>query len=194
MNLGTFQCKSLSPLLSLIVVLFCSILSILSFKVMTYRLYNYDPSGAAAIPVAALFGLATVIHIVQMIRARSWFMIPFTIGGVCELFSYSLSCIWLISRSLHLSRGNRLFVQIHQFNGNARLANHALYRTEPPYSSCPCPFCCLDLHDTGTAYCGSECEFELHHSAVMADENFRDWRCFFLLHAMWRYGLLALCI
>jgi hypothetical protein len=52
---------------------------------MAYKLYKYDPSGAAAIPVAALFGLATVIHIVQMIRARSWFMIPFTIGGVCEL-------------------------------------------------------------------------------------------------------------
>ncbi|CEJ55368.1 hypothetical protein PMG11_01631 [Penicillium brasilianum] len=55
---------------------------------MAYKLYNYDPSGAAAIPVAALFGLATVIHIVQMIRARSWFMIPFTIGGVFEAIGY----------------------------------------------------------------------------------------------------------
>jgi hypothetical protein len=52
---------------------------------MTYKLYNYNPSGGAAIPVAALFGLTTVIHIVQMIRARSWFMIPFTIGGICKL-------------------------------------------------------------------------------------------------------------
>lgn len=51
---------------------------------MAYKLYNYDPSGAAAIPFAALFGLATVAHIVRMVRARSWFMIPFTIGGVCE--------------------------------------------------------------------------------------------------------------
>ena len=54
---------------------------------MAYKLYNYNPSGGAAIPVAALFGLATVIHIVQMVRARSWFMIPFTIGGACK-FSY----------------------------------------------------------------------------------------------------------
>jgi hypothetical protein len=52
---------------------------------MAYKLYNYNPSGGAAIPVAALFGLTTVIHIVQMVRARSWFMIPFTIGGFCKL-------------------------------------------------------------------------------------------------------------
>jgi hypothetical protein len=52
---------------------------------MAYSLYNYDPSSGAAVPVAALFGLATVIHIVQMIKAQSWFMIPFIIGGVCEL-------------------------------------------------------------------------------------------------------------
>jgi hypothetical protein len=51
---------------------------------MAYKLYNYNPSGGAAIPVAALFGLATVIHIVQMFRTRSWYIIPFTIGGVCE--------------------------------------------------------------------------------------------------------------
>ncbi|KAF3387359.1 Protoporphyrin uptake protein 1 [Penicillium rolfsii] len=55
---------------------------------MTYKLYNYNPSGAAAIPFAALFGLATVIHIVQMFRARSWFMISFTIGGVFEAIGY----------------------------------------------------------------------------------------------------------
>ncbi|KAJ5806816.1 RTA1 domain protein, partial [Penicillium riverlandense] len=50
---------------------------------MTYKLYNYNPSGAAAVPFAALFGLATVIHFVKMIRTRSWYLIPFTIGGVC---------------------------------------------------------------------------------------------------------------
>ncbi|KAJ6018547.1 RTA1 domain protein [Penicillium canescens] len=55
---------------------------------MAYKLYNYNPSGGAAIPAAALFGLATVLHILQMIRARSWYMIPFTIGGVFEAIGY----------------------------------------------------------------------------------------------------------
>ncbi|EED22362.1 RTA1 domain protein, putative [Talaromyces stipitatus ATCC 10500] len=55
---------------------------------MSYKLYNYDPSSGVAIPAAALFGLATVIHIVQMIRTRSWYMIPFTIGGVFEAIGY----------------------------------------------------------------------------------------------------------
>ncbi|KAF7718087.1 Uncharacterized protein PECH_002424 [Penicillium ucsense] len=55
---------------------------------MTYKLYNYDPSGASAIPFCAIFGLATLIHLVQLIRARSWFMISFTIGGTFEAIGY----------------------------------------------------------------------------------------------------------
>lgn len=84
-NLGTVHRRSLchnthfAPLDSF------PILSFLPFNAMAYKLYNYDPSGGAAIPFAALFGLATVIHIVQMIHARSWYMIPFTIGGVCKV-------------------------------------------------------------------------------------------------------------
>lgn len=50
----------------------------------TYTLYNYDPSGVAAIIFVALFGLTTFVHIFQMIRSRSWFFIPFIIGGICK--------------------------------------------------------------------------------------------------------------
>ncbi|KAJ5208084.1 hypothetical protein N7449_002463 [Penicillium cf. viridicatum] len=54
----------------------------------TYTLYNYDPSGVAAIIFVALFGLTTLVHIFQMIRSRSWFFIPFIIGGISEAVGY----------------------------------------------------------------------------------------------------------
>ncbi|KAK4863174.1 hypothetical protein LT330_001952 [Penicillium expansum] len=54
----------------------------------TYTLYKYDPSGVAALVFVALFGLTTSVHIFQMIRNRSWFFIPFIIGGLFEAVGY----------------------------------------------------------------------------------------------------------
>ncbi|CDM34906.1 hypothetical protein DTO013E5_3193 [Penicillium roqueforti] len=54
----------------------------------TYTLYNYNPSGVAAIIFVVLFGLTTLVHIFQMIRSRSWFFIPFIIGGIFEAIGY----------------------------------------------------------------------------------------------------------
>jgi hypothetical protein len=50
---------------------------------MVYQLYHYDPSTGAAIVFAALFALTAAVHIVQMIRARTWYFIPFIIGSIC---------------------------------------------------------------------------------------------------------------
>ncbi|KAJ5538272.1 RTA-like protein [Penicillium frequentans] len=55
----------------------------------TYILYNYNPSGVAAIIFIALFGLTTLAHIFQMIRSRTWFFIPFVIGGIFEIGGYA---------------------------------------------------------------------------------------------------------
>ncbi|OQD66765.1 hypothetical protein PENPOL_c004G02541 [Penicillium polonicum] len=54
----------------------------------TYTLYNYGPSGVAAIIFVVLFGLTTFVHIFQMIRSRSWFFIPFIIGRIFEAVGY----------------------------------------------------------------------------------------------------------
>jgi hypothetical protein len=45
--------------------------------------YHYEPSVIATIPFAVLFALTSVIHIWQMIRPRTWYMIPFIIGALC---------------------------------------------------------------------------------------------------------------
>ncbi|KAL2822416.1 RTA1 like protein-domain-containing protein [Aspergillus granulosus] len=55
---------------------------------MAYKYYNYNPSDGAAITFAALFGLTTVIHVWQTIRARTWYLTPFIIGSVFEAIGY----------------------------------------------------------------------------------------------------------
>ncbi|RDW57852.1 RTA1 domain-containing protein [Aspergillus mulundensis] len=87
---------------------------------MAYKFYNYDPSKAAAIPFAALFALATIIHIWQTIRHRTWYMTPFIIGGIfeaigylCRLISASQTPNWTmypyIGQSLLILLGPALF-------------------------------------------------------------------------------------
>jgi hypothetical protein len=63
-----------------------------SFKMAEgFKLYHYNPSSGAAIPFAALFGLTTVVHMWQLGRNRSWYFIPFLIGGLCMMHSSTLS-------------------------------------------------------------------------------------------------------
>lgn len=49
-----------------------------------FVLYRYDPSLPAAIVFIVLFALAFSIHLVQLLRSRTWYFIPFVIGGLCE--------------------------------------------------------------------------------------------------------------
>ncbi|KAK3678505.1 hypothetical protein LTR78_001802 [Recurvomyces mirabilis] len=53
-----------------------------------FKFYYYHPSLPAAIIFIILFGLATLAHGVQMVRARTWFMVPFVIGGTFETIGY----------------------------------------------------------------------------------------------------------
>lgn len=53
-----------------------------------FVLYRYNPSLAAAAIFVVLFGLTTGLHIFQTHKKRSWFMIPFLIGGLFETIGY----------------------------------------------------------------------------------------------------------
>lgn len=50
--------------------------------------YQYDPSLAAAATFATLFGLSTALHLFQIARKRTWYLIPFLIGAIFELVGY----------------------------------------------------------------------------------------------------------
>lgn len=53
-----------------------------------FKYYYYTPAMAGAIIFVLLFFVATVIHFWQMFRTRTWFMIPFCIGGLCKSVSF----------------------------------------------------------------------------------------------------------
>ncbi|KAJ5083872.1 hypothetical protein NUU61_008451 [Penicillium alfredii] len=55
---------------------------------MAWTFYYYDPSSPAAGIFVGLFGVSTLLHFYQLIRMRTWFMIPFLIGGVLETVGY----------------------------------------------------------------------------------------------------------
>jgi hypothetical protein len=52
-----------------------------------YILYHYNPSLAAAVIFIALFALSTVAHGTQLMLKRTWYFIPFVIGGLCQYTS-----------------------------------------------------------------------------------------------------------
>ncbi|OAL52709.1 RTA1-domain-containing protein [Pyrenochaeta sp. DS3sAY3a] len=50
--------------------------------------YDYTPSVAAAAIFIIIFLILVVIHILRLIKTRTWFCIPFIIGGLFEVFGY----------------------------------------------------------------------------------------------------------
>ena len=56
--------------------------------VSDFKYFYYEPSIAAAIVFIVLFGLATLAHLFQMFKTRTWFMLPFVIGAIFETVGY----------------------------------------------------------------------------------------------------------
>jgi hypothetical protein len=48
------------------------------------NLYEYNPSTEAAALFGALFGISTAWHAFQLFRGRTWYFIPFLLGGLCK--------------------------------------------------------------------------------------------------------------
>ncbi|GFF78953.1 protoporphyrin uptake protein 1 [Aspergillus udagawae] len=54
-----------------------------------FAFYHYDPSMAGAVIFVILFSITTLWHAFQLIRTRTWFFIPFLIGGIFETIGYA---------------------------------------------------------------------------------------------------------
>lgn len=50
-----------------------------------FKLYRYDPSMTAAVIFIILFSAISALHTYQLVRTKTWFFIPFLIGGYCEM-------------------------------------------------------------------------------------------------------------
>ncbi|KAJ6073348.1 hypothetical protein N7467_011433 [Penicillium canescens] len=55
---------------------------------MAWTFYYYTPSSPGAGIFVGLLGVSTLLHFYQLVRTRSWFMIPFLIGGILETIGY----------------------------------------------------------------------------------------------------------
>ncbi|BCS23573.1 RTA1 domain-containing protein [Aspergillus puulaauensis] len=53
-----------------------------------FQLYRYDPSVGAAVFFVIFFVLASGLHTYQMIPTKTWFFIPFVVGGYMEWVGY----------------------------------------------------------------------------------------------------------
>jgi hypothetical protein len=54
-----------------------------------FKLYRYDPSMAGAVIFVLAFIAATGLHFYQMIRTKTYFFVPFVIGGLFEVIGYA---------------------------------------------------------------------------------------------------------
>ncbi|CRL23250.1 RTA1 like protein [Penicillium camemberti] len=65
-----------------------NVASIRSEEEAVFAFYRYDPSMGGAVLFAILFMGTTFYHIFQMFKARTWFFIPYVIGGLFEIVGY----------------------------------------------------------------------------------------------------------
>ncbi|KZL81957.1 rta1 domain protein [Colletotrichum incanum] len=54
-----------------------------------WSFYRFEPSTAAAIFFCVVYILTTGLHVVQMVKTKTWYMTAFVIGGVCEFVGYA---------------------------------------------------------------------------------------------------------
>ncbi|KAF4417802.1 RSB1-like protein [Fusarium acutatum] len=55
----------------------------------THTSYGYVPSTAAGIVFCVLFGLSTIMHLIQLGRSRIWWCSVFVIGGLVEIIGWA---------------------------------------------------------------------------------------------------------
>ncbi|KAJ5990327.1 hypothetical protein N7522_010534 [Penicillium canescens] len=55
---------------------------------VSFKLYRYTPSLVAAIIFIVLFALATLYHLYQVVRTRSWYFTVFVVGGAFQIIGY----------------------------------------------------------------------------------------------------------
>ena len=53
-----------------------------------YMLFEYQPKKVPAIIFIVLFGISSFLHMFQLIKKRTWYFIPFVIGGIRKSHSY----------------------------------------------------------------------------------------------------------
>ncbi|KAJ3529679.1 hypothetical protein NM208_g9647 [Fusarium decemcellulare] len=59
------------------------------WKETYWSLYKYEPSMPGAAIFCCLFGLSLILHALQMVRSRTWYLSALLIGAACETIGYA---------------------------------------------------------------------------------------------------------
>jgi hypothetical protein len=54
-----------------------------NYEDAVWAFYRFIPSKEANIVFVVLFAITTILHVFQLWRTRTWYLIPLVIGGVC---------------------------------------------------------------------------------------------------------------
>lgn len=66
-----------------------------------FKLYRYDPSIPGAVIFVLAFIAMTGLHFYQMIRTKTYFFVPFVIGGLFEVIGYAAVSLSRIEKLCH---------------------------------------------------------------------------------------------
>ncbi|EWG42455.1 hypothetical protein FVEG_04254 [Fusarium verticillioides 7600] len=59
-----------------------------NYKDAVWAFYRFVPSKEANIVFVVLFAITTLLHVFQLWRTKTWYLIPLVLGGVCEVIGY----------------------------------------------------------------------------------------------------------
>jgi len=90
-----------------------------------FELYRYTPSRVAAVIFVVLFALTTAVHLFQLIKRRTWYFIPFVLGGCCK---YNFSILYAQTTKLFHCRTVQVIGYV------ARVLAHKNKESIPLYS------------------------------------------------------------
>ncbi|EXA32874.1 hypothetical protein FOVG_16020 [Fusarium oxysporum f. sp. pisi HDV247] len=59
-----------------------------NYRHADWSFYRYEPSTAAAVIFVVLFSITTIVHVIQLIKTKTWYMLAFCLGGISEIAGY----------------------------------------------------------------------------------------------------------
>jgi hypothetical protein len=153
-----------------------------------YIFYRYDPSLPAAVIFIALFAISTSLHAFQVLRKRTWYFLPFVIGGFCRTPPPFIERSGVADFSLN-SRDRWLCWTCGFKQTNSKLDRRTLYCPELAHSVGSGSLRGFDLHGPWSNYPFDGWRAPLAYPCKMAHESVCSWRRVLLPDTIYRYDM-----
>jgi len=153
---------------------------------MAPHYYLYTPSKAAAIIFAILFVITTLLHTFQLIKKKTWYFIPFLLGGICKSQNTSIPLPLQPTNSQRFSWSSWFYLSRSLGEAVAKFHAYALPITNSLHSSGAKSLRCFNLYDTGKDHSFNRWRRTFPYSGQLDDKIVRVWRHSFVLDSRCR--------